>query len=105
MRYRILGLAIGILVILTACGGGKADKFYGKFGDKLCDAYAQCKPDVACSTGSTEPFDDCEFDKDAAADCLDGEFVCSDEFGDGFEYIRIPDVCDLVYTDCDVSDL
>ncbi len=103
MRLRIAGVALTIGLFLTACGGHKDEKFSEKFGEVLCDAYAECGPEVECETNALGDFDvsDCEYDKDAAKECLDGEFVCNSDFGDGFEYVEVPEICSAVFTDCD----
>ena len=102
MPLRILLVSLGVLGLLTACGGRKDNKFNQQFGNELCDAYTECRPDVECDPGNgdDEETADCDFDKSAAKECLDGPFTCMDEFGEGYEYIAVPDVCGTVYTDC-----
>jgi len=102
MWMRIVLGAVTIALIGCACARGDK-KFSEKFGERLCDAYAECRPDVVCETDALGDFEpsDCSYDKEASKDCLDGDFRCNDDFGEGFEFVEIPDVCAAVFTDCE----
>jgi len=102
-------------VALAACGGSiSEDKFLDKLGKKLCQLEFECadKADTEPKfndEGECEEFwagitqsqggeADCEYDGDAARDCLDAvdEIECNDEI-DG-----IPE-CDDVWSEgCDI---
>ena len=102
MWKRLGILAVAIAVFGCACA--RADKkFSERFGDKLCEAYETCRPDVICETDALGDFEisDCTYDRKASRDCLDGVFTCNDDFGEGFEYVEIPDICAEVFTDCE----
>lgn len=66
------------------------ESFLIKKNDKQCEAQQSCNPDVPCDQDTGEP--DCDFDADAARECLSGLFVCDDRFV-GFEEARPPQVC------------
>jgi len=86
--------------------GGKGDgdlspqAFSEQFADKLCSEYASCNPEIECSTDEAETLpEECSFSSDAADACLDGDFLCNDEFGNGFEFVEVPSACESVF-DC-----
>ncbi len=77
-------------------------EFSEAFGDLLCAEYALCNPDIDCIS-DPQPGDaaGCDFDPIAAAACLAGEYICNDEFGEGFEFVETPPACAEVFTNCD----
>ncbi len=94
-------LILSSILVLAACLS--ESKFTEKFGEKLCEEYETCNADIECTTGDDDDDTstaDCTFDKKKAKECLDGDYVCNDEFGEGFEFVETPAACADVYTDC-----
>ena len=88
-------LVLSSIFALAACGLSQS-KFEEKFGEKICEEYATCNADVECSTSGDDDDGGAEcadYDKKKAKECLDGTYTCNDEFGEGFEFLEIPDAC------------
>ena len=78
-------LFISAALLLAACGPSE-DSFSEDFLAAACDAGCEldsefyCNPPEATGTTDATTETECEFDKKAAKDCLNGEFTC-DETG------------------------
>lgn len=94
-------LILSSVLVLAACGLSES-KFAEKFGEKLCEEYAACNPDIECTTGDDDDTSsaDCTFDKGKANECLDGTYECDESFGEGFEFVVVPAACGEVYSEC-----
>ncbi len=100
---------LALILVLCSCGGETEDtdlnlteeqSFDKQFGETLCTATEVCNPTTPCDPETNLLISEgCDFDEDYAQECLDGEYLCNDEFGDGMEFIEVPPVCALVY-DC-----
>ena len=87
------------LLSMVGCGISE-DKFNEEFAAKYCEEQAICNPEMACgdATGTTTTGTvvvECDFDKAAAKDCLNGTWSCNDDFP-GFEFAVPPSVCGSV---------
>ena len=115
MRWRVSMAAALIAVGCGADGGDDREStaetgapapltpeaFSKQLAERLCAEYAACNPDVECDPAAAEvPGADCQFDEVKARECLDGTFLCNAEFGEGYEFVEAPGVCDEVFTDC-----
>lgn len=95
--------------VLAGCGGVSASNFGDKFVEKYCAELETCNATAAetCVEDSEEGEEvdtsDCEFDKDAAKDCLDATYECDDSFGEGFEFL-VPDASCIDVFDCPAGD-
>jgi hypothetical protein len=105
------------LLTLSACSGdsdtanGDDDddtKDYGQqFEDKFCAEYEDCTGATSCPLtagtippGATPPSTttaDCNFDQQAADDCLNGDWTC--QTVDGFSFVVSPPECCAVCGD------
>jgi len=74
-------------------------KFNKLFYEIFCAEMADCNPDIECSDGGSTTMPECTFDAAMARQCLNGEYVCDDSFGEGFEFVIVPAACAEVY-DC-----
>jgi len=115
---------IGVLLTgaIVACVGGDGggggggvneDNFGQKFEDKYCEEYEACAGTTSCllttgatPTGYTPPTTgECDFDQQAADDCIDGEWDCI-AMG-AYSFVLPPPACCAVCGDppCDVPTL
>lgn len=88
-------------VVLAACGSAE-DRFWEDYEETYCAEYHACHTgDAPCPFEQTYTRPDplaCAFDKKAARQCLNGDFVCNDAFGPGVEWLAAPEICDEVFT-------
>lgn len=102
MRYALV-LAT---VVLAACGSPD-DRFWSKFEETYCSEYHVCHTgDAPCPFEATYSKPDelaCAFDKKMARKCLNGDYVCHDDFGPGVEWLTSPEECREVFV-CNVND-
>lgn len=94
MQKWIKILATGIL--LAGCGYD-ADDFVAEFCDKIrafnsgdCRGMATLWDDMACDDNSEVNSSSCEFNKENAKECIDGEWVCDADSG----MITFPAACE-----------
>ncbi len=85
-----------------------ADEFAEDFFDVMCAESASCgDADIAqmwcesSATGTTGA-QECEFDRDAACDCLSGTYTCNEDLT-GFAFVEPPGVCVQIFTCGDVA--
>jgi len=84
-----------------ATGGALTrERFAELFEEKLCAEYATCNPDIECQSTGSSGADDCDYNRNMAQQCLNGTYVCNDEFGEGFEFVEVPAACGSVFTNC-----
>jgi len=118
MYGRLIFFATCVLSLLVACGGGAGDGddveayglfgvsedvFLGQFANRLCDEYTTCNPDITCDVDDSAEsaiYAACTYDPESAAECLAGDYTCDESFGDGFEFVVVPEACGRVYLDC-----
>lgn len=96
------------LFLAVACGYSE-EKYADDYVEKFCAEWADCAPDgsscpvsnseAECPEGETCPEFTCDFNADAAKDCIDGAWTCNDEF-EGFEFPEGPSACNNVFTNC-----
>ena len=95
-------LFISAALLLAACGPSEdsfADDFLANACDAACDdSEFYCNPGDSTTDGTSSV--ECDFDKKAAKDCLNGEFTCDGE--EGATYTVAPAACDYtkIYTNC-----
>ena len=88
-----------VSVALIGCLSGvqRPNDFYEEFQQQCCDQATECGID--CDLDACWPWfedtQDCEFDADAADQCLDAE-----DWGCTGEGVSVPSVCDMAYIDC-----
>jgi hypothetical protein len=73
------------------------EEFEEEFVDLFCSEWEACNTATSCPTseGTSSGTQDCDFDPDAARECLDGEWLCNEEFP-GFEFPVAPAACSSV---------
>lgn len=86
-------MVISSLFFVAACGLSQ-EKFEEQFAEKFCEEWAACNTTTECptGTGTGTGTTECDFDKAAAKDCLDGEWTCNTDFP-GFEFPVPPAAC------------
>lgn len=96
---RRLVLAPSALAAVFAVGCLDYQSFLDKKRDRECEELAKCNPDIPCQLpyGSDTGYgnDVCDFDRDAAKDCLHGSWRCAD-VDPHFMYVIPPEACALV---------
>ncbi len=87
-----------VLSLLLVAGCLSPASFESKFESKFCAEWNDCNPDWACELAETD-YSDCDFDRKAAKDCLDEDWVC-DNSNTALPVIQLPEVCTRAYTNC-----
>jgi hypothetical protein len=80
------------LLLLVLAGCLSYNSFNDRFVDKYCETLEDCNPAIPCQPPEPIPEDDCDFDSQAAHDCLKGAYTC-DTDDPGFEYVIAPQIC------------
>jgi len=83
--------------------GMSEERFSAAFGEKLCAEYESCNRDVDCDPSGMGSTIECDYDAAKAMECLNGDYTCNDEFGEGFEFIEVDLACMDIYTNCSGS--
>lgn len=100
MTLRFLSLA-GVLSTLAACGLNQ-NSFGTEFVETYCAEHRSCdrigRPCPVELNDQGTVYRDCDFDKDLAAECLDGAFTCDDSIPENAVVI-VPEACTLVCGD------
>jgi hypothetical protein len=89
-------LALAAAAALTGCLS--QESYSEQYVEKFCEVYDACDTsgrDCPIDLESVTSSANCEFDKQAARECLKAEFGC-DESIPGFEVITQPEACLLV---------
>lgn len=91
--------------ILFLAGCGSQATFSSNFVKDYCSAYTRCdtsgRPCPVELEATERAYRACDFDRQAAKDCMAVEFTCNDEV-DGFEVVVVPDACHEVCGPVDV---
>ncbi|TVQ89197.1 MAG: hypothetical protein EA397_15590 [Deltaproteobacteria bacterium] len=97
-------MLVSAVIFAAACGLSES-KFNDEFGEKFCEMLEECSEgDMECEDGDADEGDvedhGCDYNADAAKDCLDGEWGCSEatEFFPSFP--EPPAACGRVLTNC-----
>jgi len=70
------------------------------FPQRLCSVYETCNANIECDPTPQGQVPQCDYHPSAAAACVYGDFICNNQFGPGFEYVEVPQVCHSVYSGC-----
>ncbi|MBX2799137.1 MAG: hypothetical protein KTR31_15795 [Myxococcales bacterium] len=90
---------VAVGAILWAAGGCLSEQaFEDRYIETRCAEQAACSPigdGGDCQDFDIPNADNCDFDRSAALDCLNGEWVCNLD-NPGFEFTVPPIACDIV---------
>lgn len=87
--------ALALISTVALVGCLTPSRFDTKFEAKYCEEWQACNSDFACDLPELD-YSDCDFDRQAAKDCLDGQWVC-DNSNSAFPRIVQPDACQAAY--------
>ena len=88
-------VAVLLSLLILGCGG---NSYTDDFSDRFCTEWKAC-------TGEPCEFEDsdsgsCSYDEEAAAACIDDEWICDDAIS-GEEELLLPSTCYEIYYDCE----